>query len=266
MALEKIEILGYRGFSVKTEVHFAIPNGQEGSGLSIITGANNSGKSSIIECFKVRGGYQPPSFTVSKFSLPRLIFLHGNVKVGGCETDKVLGVNGNRCSRCQQIFKPSKLLYPVSEKNYHQDKSIAGQWDELSLHLKEAFMITVFGYGAPKSDVSAIELLKSAWGDVHDREMEQTEIIDKRSEDDLRETWEEFIHTHHYDTFTSFYDSWLANHPRRTGEAYLNQFIKAQFIENNPIPTEKSFGELWEWFEKLQVVEIEKGKAHNKAN
>lgn len=196
-----------------------------------------------------------------KFRLPRLIFLHGNVKVGGCETDKVLGINGNRCSKCRQLFKPSKLLYPISEKNYHQDSFISGQWDELSSHLKNAFMITVFGYGAPKSDVSAIALLKAAWGDVHDREMEQTEIIDIRSEDDLRETWEQFIHTHHYDTFASFYDSWLSNHPRRTGEAYLNQYLKAQFIENNPIPKESSFGELWEWFEDLQEVEIKKEKS-----
>ncbi|TOI71402.1 hypothetical protein CGI53_23245, partial [Vibrio parahaemolyticus] len=66
MTLEKIEILGYRGFSEKTEINFAVPNGEKGSGLSIITGANNSGKSSIIECFKARGGYQSPSFTVGR--------------------------------------------------------------------------------------------------------------------------------------------------------------------------------------------------------
>ena len=193
----------------------------------------------------------------SKFKLPRLLFLHGNVKVGGCEKDNVLGAKGNRCSRCQQLLKPSKLLYPISEKNYHRNSFISGQWDELSRHLKDAFMITIFGYGAPKSDVSAISLLKSAWGDVYDREMEQTEIIDIRTEDELSETWEQFIHSHHYDTFTSFYDSWLANHPRRTGEAYLNQFLKAQFIENNPIPKEHTFWELWEWFEKLQEIELQ---------
>lgn len=66
MALDKIEILGYRGFSEKTEISFAVPNGEKGSGLSIITGANNSGKSSIVECFKARGGYQSPSFTVGR--------------------------------------------------------------------------------------------------------------------------------------------------------------------------------------------------------
>jgi chromosome segregation ATPase len=58
MPLEKIEIIGFRGFSSKQIVQFSIPNGALGSGLTIITGANNSGKSSIIECLKARGGYQ----------------------------------------------------------------------------------------------------------------------------------------------------------------------------------------------------------------
>ncbi len=116
-------------------------------------------------------------------------------------------------------------------------------------------MITVFGYGAPKSDVSAIDLMKAAWGDVNSRYMEQTEIVDIREEDDLRETWEPFIHTHHYEVHDNFYDSWIANHPRRTGEAYINQYIDAMFIDNNPVPKDLDFPELWDWFEKLQKVE-----------
>lgn len=64
MPLEKIEITGFRGFSSKQAIQFSLPNGTLGSGLTIITGANNSGKSSIIECLKARGGYQSPSFTV----------------------------------------------------------------------------------------------------------------------------------------------------------------------------------------------------------
>jgi predicted ATPase len=63
MALEKIEIQGYRGFKNKASIDFAVPNGEIGSGVTIITGANNSGKSSVLECLKARSGYQPPSFT-----------------------------------------------------------------------------------------------------------------------------------------------------------------------------------------------------------
>ncbi len=64
MSLEKIKIIGFRGFSSLQTIEFSIPNGEPGSGLTIITGANNSGKSSIIECLKARGGRQSPSFTV----------------------------------------------------------------------------------------------------------------------------------------------------------------------------------------------------------
>ncbi|MFK1574090.1 ATP-dependent nuclease [Pseudomonas aeruginosa] len=63
MALERIEIHGYRGFKNKAHLDFAIPNGELGSGITIITGPNNSGKSSILECLKARSGYESPSFT-----------------------------------------------------------------------------------------------------------------------------------------------------------------------------------------------------------
>lgn len=189
------------------------------------------------------------------FKLPRLLFLHGNVEVGYCEKDKVAGLNGNRCSKCGQLLVPSRLLYPIAEKNYHLDGFISSQWKELEQHLKNAFMITIFGYGAPQSDVSAIDLMKSAWGDVNKREMEQTEIIDIRNENDLYKTWEPFIHSHHYDTHSSFYNSWIANHPRRTGEAHFNQYYDAQFIENNPIPKDFDLPELWSWFDQLKTLE-----------
>lgn len=190
-----------------------------------------------------------------KFRLPRLLFLHSNIGVGYCEKDKVAGIKGNRCSKCRSVFTPTKLLYPIAEKNYHINGFISSQWDELNQHLKSAFMITIFGYGAPQSDVSAIELMKSAWGNVNQRKMEQTEIIDIRSKDDLRNTWDPFIHTHHYEIHSSFYESWIANHPKRTGEAYINQYWNGQFIDNNPIPKKLAFPELWSWYDPLMQVE-----------
>lgn len=157
-----------------------------------------------------------------RFKLPRLLFLHGNVGVGYCEKDKVAGLIGNSCSKCGCALAPSLLLYPIAEENYHLNGFISLQWKELEDQLRNAFMITFFGYGAPKSDVQAIKLMKSAWGEVTQRDMEQTEIIDIRSEDDLRSTWEPFIHTNHYETHSDFYESWISKHPRRTGEAYIN--------------------------------------------
>lgn len=63
MAIESISILGYRGFKNRGTVTFSVPNGKEGSGLTIITGANNAGKSSILECLRARNGPTTPSFS-----------------------------------------------------------------------------------------------------------------------------------------------------------------------------------------------------------
>ncbi len=81
--------------------------------------------------------------------------------------------------------------------------------------------------------------------------MEQFEIIDVRSEDELLKTWDPFIHSHHYEVHTTAYESWLLTHPRRSGEAYINQYLEALFIEENPIPKDCSFEELWRWFRPL---------------
>jgi NAD-dependent SIR2 family protein deacetylase len=198
----------------------------------------------------------------SRFTLPRLLFLHGNVEVGYCEKDKIAGINGNNCSRCGEILKPTKLLYPIDKKDYHINGFIYLQWKELQYNLTNAFMITIFGYSSPKSDVSAIELMKLAWGDIKNREMEQTEMIDIKSEDTLCNTWQPFIHTHHYDIHRNFYKSWIPNHPRRTGEAHINQYYYAKFINNNPIPKDLSFLELWKWLKPLQ--DVEKQSENNK--
>lgn len=190
-----------------------------------------------------------------RFKLPRLLFLHGNVAVAYCPNGHIMGNIGGICSQCGASLIPTKLLYPVSQKNYEDDEFISRQWITVADVFKRACMVTIFGYGAPTSDASAIKLLKRAWGDVNERALEEVEIIDIRSEDDLCNAWSPFIHTHHYGVEKSFYDSWIANHPRRTGEAYCNQFLAAQFIENNPLPAKANWPELWDWFSRLQAVE-----------
>lgn len=63
MALTRIEILGYRGFKERGALDLAVPNGTMGSGLTVLTGPNNAGKSSIIECLRARAGHQSVSFS-----------------------------------------------------------------------------------------------------------------------------------------------------------------------------------------------------------
>lgn len=50
--LKKLDVLGYRGFATRQSIEFGIPNGQVGSGLTIIVGPNNAGKSTVIEALR----------------------------------------------------------------------------------------------------------------------------------------------------------------------------------------------------------------------
>ena len=69
-------------------------------------------------------------------------------------------------------------------------------------------------------------------------------------EAELRKKWGPFIHTHHYDVFDDFFNSWMAEHPRRTGEAYISQYWEAQLIAENPVPRDvATLKELVEWFQ-----------------
>ncbi|MGA8726296.1 MAG: hypothetical protein WB565_14780 [Acidimicrobiales bacterium] len=197
---------------------------------------------------------------------PKLFFLHGNAAIGYCERDEISGITnrgafrGQRCSACGELFAPSRLLFPVTKKNYQADPFTTREWKGADVYLRACFMLTVFGYSAPATDVEAIALLKTAWGDVNDRALEQTEIICRpgANRDDLRAKWDPFIHTHHYEIVESFFDSWMSVHPRRTGEAYWSQYMEAQFISNNPVPIQTSdLRELVAWFRPLLDVEDE---------
>lgn len=187
--------------------------------------------------------------------LPRLAFLHGNIRIGYCGKDKVAGLAGVRCGKCGGIYKRAPLIYPIKKKDYAKDLFIANEWKQLKWGFENAFMITIFGYSAPKMDQEAIVAMKKAWGDKNQRSMEQTTFITTQSDDEVSENWEPFIHTHHYEVDADFYNSWIANHPRRTGEAYLNQYLEAKFISNNSIPRDFGFPALWEWYGQFKNAE-----------
>ena len=176
---------------------------------------------------------------------PSLLFLHGNVAIGYCPKCKVVLERGQKCHRCGRELDDSPLLYPVKKKNYQTDAAIAGHWRNLHRAMENAFVITFFGYGAPKTDVEAVSLLKKSWGAVSKRNLEETEIIDIRDENDLTSTWSAFIHTHHYQIQRNFYDSIIAKHPRRSCEATWSRLMECQFLSDSTFPTKASFDELY---------------------
>lgn len=178
---------------------------------------------------------------------PTLLFLHGNVAFSYCPHCRTGFPLQNYCRKCDRSLKKSPLLYPVKQKDYQTDDAIAAHWRTLERIMQNAWALTIFGYGAPKTDVEAVRLMKLAWGDTAKRELEQTEIIDVRTEDDLTSTWAPFIHSHHYDVRNSFYDSYVARHPRRSGEALWAQLMECKFLESREFPKGNSFKELYTW-------------------
>jgi hypothetical protein len=189
--------------------------------------------------------------------LPYVCYLHGNVIIGYCVNDMQSGMVGERCPKCGNEYMRSKILFPVKKKDYNADPAIQTEWKALTDVLRHAYCLTIFGYSAPKSDVEAIEMMKKAWGSVWDRNIEEVEIIDGKNSNELKESWSDFIHTHHYHTTDDFYKSIIALFPRRTCEAQWNYSMPAKpvFYPQNPIPRQLNFPELWEWYARLTEFE-----------
>lgn len=200
-------------------------------------------------------------------SSPQLLFLHGNVAVGYNNEKKMTGWANWTSPHTGNYYTPTKLLYPVKHKDYSSDVFIKQQWVSLKARLSpkecNTHNVTIFGYSAPVSDIEAISMMKDAWGDVYERNLEQFEFIDIREEDDVVNSWDKFVHTHHYDFSNNFFDSNLAKFPRRTEEAWWCHYMpttpEEAFADSNPVPKDfQSFEEMWDWFQPL----IDKEKSY----
>lgn len=84
--------------------------------------------------------------------MPRLSFLHGNVAIGYSVEDKRCGPVGYQMRADGGVFEPTKLLYPVEQKNYTDDEFINTEWDRVKYWLSKdsgTVRASIFGYGAP---------------------------------------------------------------------------------------------------------------------
>ena len=63
MPIKSLTIKGFRGFSIEQSLQFAQPNNEPGSGLTILVGPNNGGKSTIVESLKVLSSTNLVSFS-----------------------------------------------------------------------------------------------------------------------------------------------------------------------------------------------------------
>jgi hypothetical protein len=188
--------------------------------------------------------------------MPKIAFLHGNVSIGVCNDCKSKGWRYNSCDKCQKHFGPSKLLYPVSKKNYSSDPFLDSEWKNLQHHIQHAYFITVFGYSAPVTDAEAKKLMLDVWVENGTRDLAQIDLIDVKEREEVKENWQEFIVRENYAIKDDFFDTYLAIHPRRSCDAFAIATLQQRPWKDNHLPKGASLKELQDWV--MSLVEEEK--------
>jgi hypothetical protein len=183
--------------------------------------------------------------------LPQIAFLHGNVEIGVCHDDKRKGFVFQTCDECAKPFTPSRLLYPVKQKNYAADAFIKNEWDTLRSFLKRAYMVTIFGYSAPTTDVEARKLMLDEWRGNPSVELAQIHIVDIRSPGDLEAAWGDFFVRQNYGTFDNVLDTPQFHHPRRSCDAFAMATLQQRPWPENPLPRFKDLSRLHQWMKPL---------------
>ncbi len=141
------------------------------------------------------------------------------------------------------------MLQPVKNKEYNKDDYIAGCWDAINYIINNSYMITIFGYSAPSSDIEAVNLLKKAWGKKEDRQLEEVSVIDIIDEAEMLEKWDDFIYSHHYRYTNNFFDSYLGMFPRRSCET-----VFAMYSLNVPADGRRGFKPSMKWSDLYDFV------------
>ena len=182
-------------------------------------------------------------------NLPHLLCLHGNVGMGYCEEHREFGMKDAVCPVCKKQLPPTRLLYPVKNKEYNKDDYIAGCWDAINYIINNSYMITIFCYSAQSSDIEAVNLLKKAWGKKEDRQLEEVSVIDIIDEAEMLEKWDDFIYSHHYRYTNNFFDSYLGMFPRRSCET-----VFAMYSLNVPADGRRGFKPSMKWSDLYDFV------------
>ena len=100
-----------------------------------------------------------------------------------------------------------------------------------------------------------MEAMKKAWTKQGDREIEKIQFIDIKAKEEIRNTWRDFIFSHHFSVHSSFYTSGIANYPSRTCEALYWPTIYGKPVEAYPIPKDFDFPDLYDWYSNITNYE-----------
>ena len=191
--------------------------------------------------------------------LPCLAFLHGNVHVGSCLEHRRSGFLDQRCSVCSRPFTPSNLLFPIKQKNYSKDPFIHGEWENLRHHLSRAYLVTIFGYSAPITDIEAKTLMLEKWNQNPTKDLAEIDIVDIRAREELESTWSEFFVRQHYAIWNDVGSTCNFRNVRRSCEAFAMATLQNDPWHENPFPMTSDLGALHRWLKPL-LAEEEQGK------
>ena len=85
--------------------------------------------------------------------------------------------------------------------------------------------------------------------------LDEVEIIDVKDRDELHDTWQPFIHGHHYRVANDFFQSILGQHPRRSCESIWSQFMDLKWLRPNPAPRTADWHETIKFYKSLKCDE-----------
>lgn len=191
-----------------------------------------------------------------EITLPAIFFLHGNVRLLACPNHYQFSCYPCVCSECDKNYQNVPLLYPIKNKDYPNSVNYTrSSWEEARRRFTSAFTITIFGYGAPDSDVEAVRLLRTAWLEDRPRQMEHIEIIDITDNETLAERWCAFTPTNHYHIVRSFEESRLWKWPRRSCESLFYPMSQAIPCEAFPLPETEDHDELQKYIRQIASYE-----------
>ncbi len=143
MQISKIEISGLRGFGENQIIDFGIANNIPGSGLTVLIGPNNAGKSTIVESIRAFTQNESPSFTVGKRNVKTNSFVHLKLHNTSGEIKEIKSVvpGSSETVYINEKFEPkNKDIFVVPSRRYFSP------FFNKSIHTREQYIIS---YGLP---------------------------------------------------------------------------------------------------------------------
>ncbi len=189
--------------------------------------------------------------------LPKILFLHGNVEIGACREHRRSGFIEQSCSVCGKLMEPSRLLFPVKHKDYTSDPFIRSEWEQLQDALERAYLVTIFGYSAPVTDVEARSLLLKKWMENPTRELAEIDIVDIRPREEIERSWADFFVRQHYGIFSDVKQTTSFRHPRRSCEAFAMATLQQDPWTENDFPPVRHLEDLHAWLYPLLKEEAD---------